>query len=453
MSRRGGVRRTPCELLQFPPEPHAPGLISPRPRSRPGQTLPVVGHHGRFVELRRRPQPVYAGTPRRRVERRATAAPVPPARSGGAASTRASRSTPCPSTASPASFLSSRERPPRPRPRARSMYSAMHGAPAVTTAVDHRLDGVLLGLPEVQRVLARLMSSRRSTGAVGPRARSPATAATQDLAVEALLGAPTGDSMSRGPGRPQTASTICDALVALSAGRSARGPRRSCRVSWAPAGGALTRKQAQVVVDLGGGGDGGRGCVRWCALDGDGGAGPRCRRSRASASCRGTGVGGERLHALRTALGVDRVEREGGLPAAPVTTTRRSRDVDIDVLEVVTPGAPRTRGAGRGGCRGPTLGVREGHGRRPGDLTLQRELPPQAPSPNASFRPGSGATTSAGSAFVAEGLRGLDGFVLAVLAGAGWQGLVTPSRSREGDGGSEPSTFLRRVSRSGLRRR
>ena len=104
-------------------------------------------------------------------------------------------------------------------------------------------------------------------------------------------------------------------------------------------------EEADVVVDLGDGADGGAGIVA-CALLVDGDSGAEALDvvdvGLLHAAEELAGVGGEGLHVAALALGVDGVEGEAALAGARDAGDDDelvARDLDVDVLEVVLPGA------------------------------------------------------------------------------------------------------------------
>ena len=134
-------------------------------------------------------------------------------------------------------------------------------------------------------------------------------------------------------------------------------------------GAAAGVEEAEVVVDFGGGGDGGAGIAGLVfLLDGDGG-------SEAvhvvdvgffDALEKLAGVGGERFDVAALAFGVDGVEGEGRLAGAGDAGDDREGvvgDVDVDGLEVVGAGTANGDVVGGGGCGG---GWSRGLGRRGG---------------------------------------------------------------------------------------
>ncbi len=104
-------------------------------------------------------------------------------------------------------------------------------------------------------------------------------------------------------------------------------------------------QQAQVVVDLGGGGDGGARVARGILLpdgDGRGDAVDQVHVRLLDALQELPGVGGERLHVAALSLGVDGVEGERGLARPRHPRHHRHGvvgNVEVDVLEVMDAGA------------------------------------------------------------------------------------------------------------------
>ena len=108
-------------------------------------------------------------------------------------------------------------------------------------------------------------------------------------------------------------------------------------------GAAAGEKQAEVVVDFGGGGDGGARVARGVfLLDGDGGreAVDEVDVGLVDALEELAGVGGERLDVAALALGVDGVKGEGGFAGAGDAGDDREhavRDGAVDGFEIVGP--------------------------------------------------------------------------------------------------------------------
>ena len=106
-------------------------------------------------------------------------------------------------------------------------------------------------------------------------------------------------------------------------------------------GAAAGVEEAEVVVDFGGGGDGGAGVAGLIfLLDGDGGgeAVHVVDVGLFDALEELAGVGGERFDVAALAFGVDGVEGERGFAGARDSADDREgvvRDVDVDALEVV----------------------------------------------------------------------------------------------------------------------
>jgi hypothetical protein len=110
-------------------------------------------------------------------------------------------------------------------------------------------------------------------------------------------------------------------------------------------------EQAHVVVDLGDGAHGGARVVGGgLLLDGDGGRQPLYRvHVRLLHELQELpGVGGQRFDVPALPFGVDRVEGQGDFPTRTARDDRQrpARDVEVQVLEIVGPGAADAEGGG-----------------------------------------------------------------------------------------------------------